>query len=158
MEKDLLIGDYLFVNKVAYGPKLPQTPLAVPFFHNNIPGTYTRSYLKWFGMDYHRLPGYSDVERNDIVVFNYPAGDTALLGKNKRGDELQGHNYHQFLRDEAFYLCNCSPEEFRFSDNFNSNSYVSPLERYSNMKIVPSSTLVNKELSNQTPKLCLTPA
>ena len=79
MEKDLLIGDYLFVNKIAYGPKLPQTPLAVPFFHNNIPGTYTKSYLHWFGMDYHRLPGYTDVERNDIVVFNYPAGDTALL-------------------------------------------------------------------------------
>lgn len=112
MEKDLLIGDYLFVNKVAYGPKLPQTPLAVPFFHNNIPGTYTRSYLDWFGMDYHRLPGYVDIKNNDIVVFNYPAGDTALLGKNKRGDELQGHNYHQFLRDEAFYLCNCSAEIF----------------------------------------------
>ena len=112
MEKDLLIGDYLFVNKIAYGPKLPQTPLAVPFFHNNIPGTYTKSYLHWFGMDYHRLPGYTDVERNDIVVFNYPAGDTALLGRNKRGDELQGHNYYQFLRDEAFYLCNCSAEQF----------------------------------------------
>ncbi|MBT6513642.1 MAG: signal peptidase I [Crocinitomicaceae bacterium] len=112
MEKDLLIGDYLFVNKIAYGPKLPQTPLAVPFFHNNIPGSYTQSYLNWFGMDYHRVPGYTDVERNDIVVFNYPAGDTALLGKNKRGDELQGHNYHQFLRDEAFYLCNCPAEEF----------------------------------------------
>ena len=70
MEKDLLIGDYLFVNKIAYGPKLPQTPLAVPFFHNNIPGTYTKSYLHWFGMDYHRLPGYTDVERNDIVVLS----------------------------------------------------------------------------------------
>jgi len=103
MEKDLLIGDYLFVNKVAYGSKLPQTPVAVPFFHNNIPGTYIPCYLEWFKMDYHRLPGYQDVERNEIVVFNYPAGDTALLG-NMNGSELQGHNYHQYLKDEALFL------------------------------------------------------
>lgn len=110
MEKDLLIGDYLFVNKVAYGPKLPQTPVAVPFFHNNIPGTYTRCYVEWFKMDYHRLPGYTDVERNDIMVFNYPAGDTALLGQNPEGSELQGHNYHQYVKDEALFLAGSRSE------------------------------------------------
>ncbi len=109
MEKDLLIGDYLFVNKVAYGPKLPQTPVAVPFFHNNIPGTYTKCYLEWFKMDYHRLPGYTDVKRNDIVVFNYPVGDTALLGQADNS-ELQGHNYYQYLRDEALFLAQSDPQ------------------------------------------------
>lgn len=105
MEKDLLIGDYLFVNKIAYGPRVPQTPLSVPFFHNTIPGTYTKSYLEWFKLGYHRLPGYSSVKRNDIVVFNYPTGDTTLLGKNHSdGSEMQGHNYYQFVRNEALIL------------------------------------------------------
>lgn len=78
MEKSLLIGDYLFVDKLAFGPKSPQTPLAFPFAHHSLPLTNntTPSYLKWLELPFFRLPGYSSIKRNDVVVFNYPEGDT----------------------------------------------------------------------------------
>ncbi len=79
MEKSLLIGDYLFVSKMAYGPKVPQTPLSFPLAHHSFPGTNLKSYLEWIHLPYQRLPGFGDVERNDIVVFNYPEGDTVLV-------------------------------------------------------------------------------
>lgn len=76
MEKSLLVGDCLFVSKLAYGPRVPNTPLALPLMHHTIPGLNTRSYLDWIELDYHRLPGLGKVERGDAVVFNYPDGDT----------------------------------------------------------------------------------
>ena len=79
MEKTLRINDFLFVNKVAYGPRIPQTPLAFPFVHNFLPFSQTSpSYLKWIQLKYDRLPGYTPVKRNDVVVFNFPAGDTII--------------------------------------------------------------------------------
>lgn len=92
MEKTLLIGDYLFVSKMAYGPKIPQTPLSFPFAHHTLPGTEIPSYLEWMELPYKRLPGFGSVERNDIVVFNYPEGDTVTV-------ELQSNmSYNQLLR------------------------------------------------------------
>lgn len=76
MEGSLLVNDYLFVSKVAYGPRVPNTPIAVPLVHNTIFGG--ESYSKSVQWDYHRLPGFGDVERNDIVVFNFPNGDTVV--------------------------------------------------------------------------------
>jgi signal peptidase I len=78
MEKSLLTGDYLLVSKVAYGPRLTMTPLAMPLVHNTIPGSdgQRESYLKWIKRPYHRFPGLGKVERMDAVVFNFPAGDT----------------------------------------------------------------------------------
>ncbi len=78
MEKSLLRGDFLFVSKAAYGPKIPQTPLAFPFFHHSFPLTNgtVKSYTDWIKLPYYRLPGLGTIERNDVVVFNYPAGDT----------------------------------------------------------------------------------
>ncbi len=79
MEKTLRINDFLFVNKVAYGPRIPQTPLAFPFVHNFLPFSQTKpSYLKWIQIDYKRLQGYTPIKRNDVVVFNFPAGDTII--------------------------------------------------------------------------------
>jgi signal peptidase I len=79
MEKTLLVNDFLFVNKVAYGPRIPKTPLSFPFVHNTMPFSETTpSYLKWIQLDYKRLPGYTPVKRNDVVVFNFPAGDTII--------------------------------------------------------------------------------
>lgn len=78
MEKTLLVNDFLFVNKVAYGPRLPTTPLSFPFVHNLLPFSQTPSYLKWIQLPYKRLPGYVNVERNDVVVFNFPTGDTII--------------------------------------------------------------------------------
>lgn len=77
MEKSLLVGDYLFVSKMAYGPKLPNTPLSFPFVHHTLPLTKsTKSYLEWIEFPDIRFPGFGHVERFDAVVFNYPAGDT----------------------------------------------------------------------------------
>lgn len=78
MEGSLLVNDYLFVSKMSYGPRTPMTPLAIPLMHNKIPGTNSKSYTDAVQWDYHRLPGFGDVERNDIVVFNFPHGDTVL--------------------------------------------------------------------------------
>ena len=79
MEKTLRINDFLFVNKVCYGARVPQTPLGFPFVHNFLPFSQTApSYLKWIQLKYDRLPGYTPVNRNDVVVFNFPAGDTII--------------------------------------------------------------------------------
>ncbi|MGB5989387.1 MAG: signal peptidase I [Marinifilaceae bacterium] len=80
MEKSMLVGDYLFVSKMSYGPKLPNTPLAIPFMHHTIPGTKsTKAYSELIKMPYKRIAGLGDVKRDDIVVFNFPAGDTVLM-------------------------------------------------------------------------------
>lgn len=63
-------GDRIFVNKLAYGPRIPMTPLCIPFTEKNI-------YLDWLSLPYWRIPGYDEVQRNDIIVFNLPT-DTAL--------------------------------------------------------------------------------
>jgi signal peptidase I len=79
MEKSLLVGDFLFVSKMAYGPKVPNTPIAFPFVHHTIPIVKTKSYLEWIKLKYKRFPGFGKVKRNDPVVFNFPAGDTVIL-------------------------------------------------------------------------------
>jgi len=72
MERSLLVGDFLFVSKVNYGPRLPQTPLSFPFAHNTMPLIGTKSYSDLVKLPYYRLPGLSDVKKGDVVVFNYP--------------------------------------------------------------------------------------
>lgn len=72
MEKSLLIGDFLFVSKVNYGPRIPMTPVAFPFAHHTMPLTGTKAYWDGIELKYRRLPGLEEIERNDVVVFNYP--------------------------------------------------------------------------------------
>lgn len=76
MEKSMLVGDYLLVSKVAYGPRIPQTPLSVPLVHNTIFGG--ESYSTLIQNKYRRLKGFGRVKRGDIVVFGFPNGDTVL--------------------------------------------------------------------------------
>jgi signal peptidase I len=79
MEKTLLVNDFLFVNKMSYGARIPQTPISFPFVHNTMPfSATTPSYTKAIQLDYTRLPGFGTVKRNDVVVFNFPAGDTII--------------------------------------------------------------------------------
>ena len=73
MEKSMLIGDFLFVSKLAYGPRVPMTPVAVPLVHHTIPGTKKKSYSEIVKVPYHRMKGLGDIKRNDCVVFNWPA-------------------------------------------------------------------------------------
>ncbi|BDX36712.1 signal peptidase I [Tenuifilaceae bacterium CYCD] len=80
MEKSLLIGDYLFVSKYSYGPKLPNTPISFPFVHHTLPLTKdTKSFIEWPRWPYKRIAGLGHVKRNDVVVFNFPEGDTVVL-------------------------------------------------------------------------------
>jgi len=75
MEKSLLVGDFLFVSKIHYGPRTPKTPLQVPLTHQKIWGTDIPSYVDWIQLPQFRLPGLTSIKRNDVVVFNYPAED-----------------------------------------------------------------------------------
>jgi signal peptidase I len=72
MESSLLIGDYLFVSKINYGPRTPITPVAFPFAHHTMPLIYTKAYWDGIQLPYYRLPGLQDVKKGDVVVFNYP--------------------------------------------------------------------------------------
>lgn len=93
MEKTLLVNDYLFVTKVDYGPRLPNTPLAMPFVHNRMPLTrYSPSYSTAVQWPYRRLPGFTEIRRNDIVVFNLPEGDTVAL------EIEENSNYYDLMR------------------------------------------------------------
>lgn len=75
MEKSLLVGDYLFVSKLHYGPRTPRTPLQVPLTHQTIWGTSIPSFSEAIQLKSHRFPGFSKVKNNDVVVFNFPPED-----------------------------------------------------------------------------------
>ena len=97
MEQKLLVGDFLFVNKMAYGARVPNTPLSFPFTHHSFPESIpfvggNQSYLEWLKFPYTKLPKMGDVERNDCVVFNFPAGDTVAIEESARV-------YEQMIRD-----------------------------------------------------------
>lgn len=79
LEKSLLVGDFLFVSKVSYGPRVPNTPLSFPLAQHTLPILNTKSYFDRPQWGYRRLRGLGDVKRNDIVVFNFPTGDTVAL-------------------------------------------------------------------------------
>ena len=79
LEKSLLVGDYLYVSKISYGPRIPNTPLSMPLAQHTLPIIDTKSYIEWPQWKYKRVPGLGKVKRNDIVVFNFPAGDTVAI-------------------------------------------------------------------------------
>jgi signal peptidase I len=103
MEKTLLVGDFLFVNKLTYGPKVPVTPLSYPLVHNTVPWVDVKSYTTLETSNYTRLPGFSKVNRYDVVVFNYPSGDTAVYDP-RMPNGLMGHDYHGIVNNEALRL------------------------------------------------------
>jgi len=100
MEKTLLVGDFLVVNKMAYGSKVPVTPLSFPLVHNTIPWINIKSYSTIEALEYTRLPGWAKIENYDVVVFNYPSGDTAVYDP-RMPNGLMGHDYHGIVNNEA---------------------------------------------------------
>ena len=88
LEKSLLTGDYLFVSKVSYGPRIPETPLTMPLTQHTLPVVECKSYLEWPHWDYRRVKGFGKVELNDIVVFNYPSGDTLCSDLRYQADDF----------------------------------------------------------------------
>ncbi|MCR4773397.1 MAG: signal peptidase I [Prevotella sp.] len=92
LEKSLLTGDYLFVSKMSYGPRIPQTPLTMPLTQHTMPLIGTKSYIEWPQWEYRRAKGFGNVKLNDIVVFNYPAGDTIVSEPS-----YQANDYYQMV-------------------------------------------------------------
>lgn len=93
LEKTLLTGDYLLVSKLSYGPRIPQTPLTMPLTQHNLPAWLGggKSYIEWPQWDYRRVKGLGRVEVGDIVVFNYPSGDT--VASNFQNQDYYGLVY-----------------------------------------------------------------
>ena len=92
MESSLMIGDFLSVSKIAYGVRVPQTPVAVPFIHNKLPKTEVKSYSEVVKLPYIRSKALKPVRNNDVVVFNYPDGDTVVV-------ERQAESYYAIVRE-----------------------------------------------------------
>lgn len=115
MEKSLLIGDHLFVSKLSYGPRLPNTPLSFPFTQNTLPVIKSKSYLEWIKRPYRRLAGFGEIKNNDVVVFNFPAGDTVCIENPEQsyesivrsaGEEIKRSNLligQPLKTDEQYY-------------------------------------------------------
>jgi signal peptidase I len=94
MEKTLLVNDFLFVSKFSYGPRLPNTPIAMPFVHATMPVTNTKSYVEWIRIPYTRWFA-SPVKRNDVVVFNFPVNDTLINDEANFGSKV---TYYEAVR------------------------------------------------------------
>lgn len=106
MEKSLLVGDFLFVSKMAYGPRIPQTPLTFPLVHNTLPIFNCKSYLDFLHLPYHRLPGITKIKRGDAIVFNFPDGDTlSTLYQSNR-------SYYSLIREYGWDNVNNDKSNF----------------------------------------------
>ena len=93
MESTLMVGDYLAVGKMDYGARVPMTPIAFPFVHHTMPLTKsTKSYTECIKLPYMKFPAIRPLRRNDVVVFNYPDGDTVAI-------ERQSESYYAIVRE-----------------------------------------------------------
>lgn len=94
MEGTMLVGDHLFVSKFHYGARIPITPLAFPLAHHTIPVLNTKAFVDWIQLPYYRLPALQKIKRNDIVVFNFPEGDTVVTKR-------QNESYYSIKRQNG---------------------------------------------------------
>ena len=99
LEKSLLTGDYLFVSKMSYGPRIPETPLTMPLTQHTLPVFNSKSYIEWPHWDYRRVKGLGDIQLNDIVVFNYPAGDTICSDQR-----YQAYDFYQMCYQLGYQM------------------------------------------------------
>jgi signal peptidase I len=142
MEKTMLVNDYLFASKLSYGPRIPNTPLALPFVHNSIPFINTPSYLQWLELPYTRWFA-GTVKRNDIVVFNQPEGDTTINKEEYGTKDL----YYDVIRRDG----NGNPNVGRKIIQDNADEYpliVRPVDKRDNYVkrcvAIPGDTLLIK--------------
>lgn len=109
MEKSLLIGDYLFVSKVSYGPRVPITPLSFPLVQHTLPLTKDRnSFSTLIQNKYRRMKGLRPIRNNDPIVFNYPEGDTVCTDKKYQSNQ----SYHSLVRQAGRAAIWNNPQEF----------------------------------------------
>ncbi len=129
MEKTLLVNDFLFVSKFAYGPRLPNTPIAMPFVHHTIPGLNVKSYVEWIHLPYTRWFA-SPVKRNDAMVFNFPANDTLINDELNFGSKITYYDeIHSRMREK-----NMSYEKARASvwDEYGDIIITRPVDKREN--------------------------
>jgi signal peptidase I len=113
MEKSLLIGDHLFVSKLAYGPRMPNTPLAFPFTQNTMPLTGGKSWSDIVHWPYKRLTGLGKIRNNDAIVFNFPAGDTVVLEETETAYyEIVRRTAREIKQRESFGNQAAKPERY----------------------------------------------
>ncbi len=126
MEKSLMVGDYLFVSKASYGARIPMTPIAFPFAHSNMPGSNLNCYVDWLDYPAIRLPGFTKVQRHDIVVFNFPEGDTITAN-------IENPSYYSLCRTNGRdnILFN-RPLSYNGRDTLPGSIVVRPLDREEN--------------------------
>lgn len=126
MEKSLMVGDYLFVSKVSYGARIPMTPVSFPFAHSSLVNNIN-CYLEWLEYPALRIPGFTKVKRHDIVVFNFPEGDT--LPSN-----INNPSYYTLCRvwGKQNILHNRMLHNFQGRDTFAGNLIIRPLDREEN--------------------------
>jgi len=105
LEKTLLVGDFLMVNKFSYGPRIPNTPLSFPLAQHTMPIVGGKSYIEWPQWKYRRLAGLGKVQRYDIVVFNFPAGDTVALRR-------ENPDYYALVDAYGWRTVNTNKREF----------------------------------------------
>jgi len=158
MEKSLLVNDFLFVSKLSYGPRLPNTPLSIPFIHNYVPGTKWKSYSTAIKIPYIRWWA-SPVKRGDAVVFNFPAGDTVInlpefqsaipyyqvVRMEGQGDEELGRRF--VFADPTKYPLAVHPADK--SDNYIKRCIAIAGD---SVKIINSVVYVNNQVSTLPPK------
>jgi signal peptidase I len=131
MEKSLLVGDYLFVSKLHYGPRTPITPLQVPLTHQTIWGTNIPSYSDAIQLKSYRLPGFTTVKNDDVVVFNWPA-DTQhptdlRMNYIKRcigiaGDKIQMRDMQVYINDKPVN----EPDKVQYAYGLTTNTPINP--------------------------------
>lgn len=127
LEKTLLTGDYLWVNKMSYGPRVPMTPIHFPLVQNTMPLLGTKSYIEWPQWRYHRLKGLGNVETGDIVVFNFPAGDTVCLKMQNPDYYILKHRLGAQIIDatpEYQAMAQASPESYTALRDYLGKSYI----------------------------------
>jgi signal peptidase I len=113
MEKSLLVGDHLFVSKLAYGPRMPNTPIAFPFTQHTMPITNSKSWSNLVIWPYKRLAGGGKVKNNDPIVFNFPAGDTVVLDEQATSYyEIVRRTARDFKSRDVYTGSTVKPEEF----------------------------------------------
>ena len=156
MEKSLLIGDFLFVSKVSYGPRVPITPIAFPLVHHTMPGTKsTKAFSDVIQLDYHRMKGFGIIERNDCVVFNYPADDLEHperpVDKKENyikrcvgipGDILEIKNTDLFVNGKPQEITEKMKNQFRYFVKTNGSSFSQ--KTLSKYDVFEGKTLANK--------------
>jgi len=111
MEGSLLVGDFLFVSKMSYGIRTPQTIAMVPLLHNRVPKLGTESYFKRPSLPYFRLPAIREIKRNDPIVFNWPVGDSVYITSTR------SYTVNQVERNKAQYLANDRELRQKVRDN-----------------------------------------